>query len=76
MRVVAVTTVALVVVAALLVSPAAALERVHALLASPWFPLLLVALYALRPLFAWPITVLSALCGYRYGLVIGLPVAL
>jgi len=74
-RVVAVTTVALVVVAALLVSPAA-LERVHALLASPWFPLLLVALYALRPLFAWPITVLSALCGYRYGLVIGLPVAL
>ncbi|GGN07674.1 TVP38/TMEM64 family protein [Halarchaeum nitratireducens] len=75
-RAVAVVAVALVATAALLVSPAAALDRVHALLTSPWFPLLLVALYALRPLFAWPITVLSALCGYRYGLVLGLPIAL
>ncbi|GGM56033.1 putative membrane protein YdjX (TVP38/TMEM64 family) [Halarchaeum rubridurum] len=75
-RVLAAVAVALVAAAALLVSPAAALARVHALLTSPWFPLVLVALYAIRPLFAWPITVLSALCGYRYGLAVGLPLAL
>lgn len=75
-RVVAVAAVVLVVTAALLVSPSAALGHVRALLTSPWFPLLLVALYVIRPLFAWPITILSALCGYRYGFLLGLPIAL
>jgi len=63
-------------VAALVVSPTAAVERVQALVGSPWFPVLLLALYVVRPFLAWPITLLSALCGYRYGLVVGVPLAL
>lgn len=59
-----------------LASPAAVLGNVRALLASPWFPLVLLALYLLRPVLAWPITVLSALCGYQYGFGVGLVVAL
>lgn len=74
--VVLLAVVAAIAAAALLVSPAAGFARVRALLASPWFPLVLCALYAIRPVFAWPITVLSALCGYRYGVVVGLPIAL
>lgn len=61
---------------AILASPATVLDRVRALLASPWFPLALLALYAVRPFLAWPISLLSALCGYRYGLLVGLPLAL
>lgn len=60
----------------LLVSPSAALDTVETMLTSPWFPVLLVALYLLRPVFAWPITVLSALVGYRYGVLLGVPLAL
>lgn len=61
---------------ALLVSPGAVLSRARTAIHSPWFPLLLVGLYLLRPFVAWPITLLSALVGYRYGLAVGLPVAL
>ncbi|QLC32954.1 TVP38/TMEM64 family protein [Halarchaeum sp. CBA1220] len=61
---------------ALLASPSAVLGHVRALLASPWFPLVLLALYLARPFLAWPITVLSALCGYQYGFLVGLPLAL
>lgn len=60
----------------LLLSPANALDHIHALLASPWFPVLLVGLYIVRPFLAWPITAVSLLVGYRYGLMVGLPVAL
>lgn len=60
----------------LLLSPATVIERLSGLLFSPWFPAVLVGLYLLRPALAWPITAISALVGYRYGLVIGLPVAL
>ncbi|MFB6133339.1 MAG: TVP38/TMEM64 family protein [Halanaeroarchaeum sp.] len=42
----------------------------------PWFPLLLVGLYVVRPFLGWPIVVLSALVGFRYGLVPGVPIAL
>ena len=59
-----------------LVSPAAAVERLRTAVFGPWFPLVLVGLYLLRPLLAWPITALSVLVGYRYGLAVGLPVAL
>lgn len=62
--------------AAVVVSPTAVLGRVRALLTSPWFPLVLLALYAVRPFLAWPITLLSALVGYRYGVLVGLPLAL
>ena len=65
-----------VVAAGLLVSPGALLDRLGSLLFSPWFPLVLVGLYLLRPALAWPITALSVLVGYRYGLALGLPVAL
>lgn len=57
-------------------SPATAVERLRGLLASPWFPAALAALYLLRPFLAWPIVVLSALVGYRYGLLWGFPLAL
>lgn len=60
----------------LLLSPAIAIDHLRALLASPWFPVFLVGLYVVRPFLAWPITAVSLLVGYRYGLMVGLPVAL
>lgn len=60
----------------LLLSPMAVVERARGLLYSGWFPLLLVGLYLVRPALAWPITAMSVLVGFRYGLVVGLPVAL
>jgi len=57
-------------------SPAAAIDRLRSVVLGPWFPVVLVGLYLVRPLIAWPITALSVLVGYRYGLVVGLPVAL
>ncbi|MFB6104722.1 MAG: TVP38/TMEM64 family protein [Halobacteriaceae archaeon] len=60
----------------LLVTPGDALDRVATLVHSPWFPVVLIGLYLLRPLVAWPITVLSALVGYRYGVGLGVPLAL
>lgn len=43
---------------------------------TPWFPLILIGLYLIRPLFIWPIVAISTIVGYRYGLTIGLPIAL
>lgn len=60
----------------LLVSPDAALDRVETVLYSPWFPAVLVGLYLLRPLLAWPIAAIAVLVGYRYGVAVGVPVAL
>lgn len=60
----------------LLVRPAAVLDRSRALLFSPWFPVVLVGLYLVRPALAWPITAISVLVGYRYGVALGLPIAL
>jgi len=67
---------ALVVALAVLVRPARALAVLRAALASPWLPLVLVGLYAVRPFLAWPISVLSALVGFKYGVLVGVPVAL
>jgi len=64
------------VVLGVVLSPGAAIERLRAVLFSPWFPLALAGLYLLRPLLAWPITALSVLVGYRYGLAVGVPLAL
>ena len=61
---------------ALLLRPDDVVRELRGVLFSPWFPAVLVALYAVRPFLGWPITVLSALVGYRYGLVLGLPIAL
>lgn len=43
---------------------------------TPWFPLILIGLYLIRPLFLWPIVAISTIVGYRYGLLIGFPIAL
>jgi uncharacterized membrane protein YdjX (TVP38/TMEM64 family) len=43
-------------------------------LASRWFPVALLGLFALRPLLAWPVSLLGGLAGYRYGLV-AVPIA-
>lgn len=59
-----------------LVSPGAAVGQLRSVLFSPWFPVVLAGLYLLRPLLAWPITALSVLVGYRYGVAVGLPLAL
>lgn len=67
---------AVLVAVAVLVRPSYALDALRATVASPWFPLLLVGLYAVRPFLAWPISVLSALVGFKYGLLVGVPVAL
>lgn len=64
------------VVAGLLVSPDAAVERLETVLYSPWFPAVLVGLYLVRPLLAWPIAAIAVLVGYRYGVAVGVPVAL
>jgi uncharacterized membrane protein YdjX (TVP38/TMEM64 family) len=68
--------VAAVVVVAVVVRPERAVGVLRTALASPWFPVILVGLYAVRPLLGWPISLLSALVGFRYGFVVGVPVAL
>lgn len=70
------TVATLLVALGLLLSPTAVVDRLGSLLSSPWFPLVLVGLYLVRPALAWPITALSVLVGYRYGLALGLPIAL
>ena len=65
-----------VLVAGLLVSPERVLGRLRAVLYAPWFPLALLGLYLVRPALAWPITAISALVGYRYGLALGFAVAI
>lgn len=60
----------------LMLSPGDAVDRLRSVLWSPWFPLALAGLYLVRPLLAWPITALSVLVGYRYGLAVGVPLAL
>lgn len=56
-------------------SPDAVLDAVTTTLSSPWFPFVLVGLYLTRPFLGLPITLVSALVGFRYGLVIGIPIA-
>jgi uncharacterized membrane protein YdjX (TVP38/TMEM64 family) len=62
--------------AAALVAPAATLDRLTWLAADPLrFGVVLLAVALLRPLVAWPTTLLAVAAGYGYGLV-GLPYAL
>jgi len=56
--------------------PTLVIRELRGLLFSEWFPVVLVGLYAVRPFLGWPITVLSTLVGFRYGVVLGLPIAL
>lgn len=75
-RVLAALVVAALVVVGVVLSPSTVLDRLGAVLHSPWFPLVLLGLYLGRSLVAWPITALAVLVGYRYGVVVGVPVAL
>ncbi|MFB6253049.1 MAG: TVP38/TMEM64 family protein [Halobacteriaceae archaeon] len=61
---------------ALFLSPNLSYEILHKFVFSPLFPLILIGLYIIRPFIAWPITILSALVGFRYGIIIGIPIAL
>jgi uncharacterized membrane protein YdjX (TVP38/TMEM64 family) len=71
------TLVVVVLLAALLFSPHRTVEQFRHLASDPIsFGLALVALYAVRPLFAWPISPISALVGYVLGFAYGIPVAL
>jgi uncharacterized membrane protein YdjX (TVP38/TMEM64 family) len=64
-------------VAAVAVSPARFLREIEHLAAHPLlFVLALSAVYLLRPLVVWPISAVSVLVGYVYGLEIGFTVAL
>lgn len=60
----------------LLAAPNRLLGYLEQVVFNPWFPLVLVGLYVVRPFLAWPITAVSIVVGYRYGLVVGVPVAL
>lgn len=62
--------------AALFLPARAVVEPLRETLFSPVFPLVLAALYLVRPFLGLPIVVLSALVGYRYGVWVGVPVAL
>jgi uncharacterized membrane protein YdjX (TVP38/TMEM64 family) len=65
-----------VVVAAALVAPGRALDRLAWVAADPLrFAVALLVVAALRPLVAWPTTLLAVAAGYGYGLA-GLPYAL
>jgi uncharacterized membrane protein YdjX (TVP38/TMEM64 family) len=69
--------VAMVVVAGVLLSPEFVLERVRHVTHNPLLAAgLFLAIYLVRPLFAWPTTVVAVAVGYVYGPVVGFPVAL
>jgi uncharacterized membrane protein YdjX (TVP38/TMEM64 family) len=65
-----------IVVGALFVSPRTALERTRSVAQDPiLFGAVLLGLYLVRPLFAWPTTILAVAAGYGFGFV-GVPIAL
>jgi uncharacterized membrane protein YdjX (TVP38/TMEM64 family) len=64
-------------IATLLVTPARTLEWLGSLSSSPVrFGAALVAVYLLRPLVFWPISAVSLVVGYVYGVQLGVPVGL
>jgi uncharacterized membrane protein YdjX (TVP38/TMEM64 family) len=68
---------AVVAAGALLVSPARAVATARGVAADPvLFGAVLLALYVVRPVFAWPGTLLSLAVGYGYGFPWGVPIAL
>jgi uncharacterized membrane protein YdjX (TVP38/TMEM64 family) len=74
---VGVALVATVVVASLAVSPGAMLSALDAVAGDPVvFGVALLAVYLLRPLVAWPTTLVSVVVGYGYGIALGVPVGL
>lgn len=60
-----------------LLAPTSPLAALDALTARPLpFAGVLVVVYLLRPLVAWPISLVSAVVGYAYGVWLGVPIAL
>ncbi len=70
------TLLGLVLILGVVISPTAVREQLQSMLWEPWFPLALVGLYVVRPVLAWPISALSILVGFRYGLAVGFPIAM
>ncbi|WP_458205867.1 TVP38/TMEM64 family protein [Haladaptatus sp. NG-SE-30] len=69
--------VALVVVAGVLISPQFVFRQVEAVTTNPFLAAgLFTLVYLVRPLFAWPTTVVAVAVGYVYGPVVGFPLAL
>ncbi len=69
--------VAMVVVAGVLLSPEFVLQQVRHVTHDPLLAAgLFLAVYLVRPLFAWPTTVVAVAVGYVYGPLVGFPVAL
>jgi len=69
--------VAAVVVASFAVSPSATLAALSAVVDDPvLFGVALVVCYLLRPLVAWPTTLVAVVVGYGYGVPLGVPVGL
>jgi uncharacterized membrane protein YdjX (TVP38/TMEM64 family) len=74
---VAVALVATVAVSSLTVSPSATFSTLDALAGDPvLFGLALVVCYLLRPVVAWPTTLVAVVVGYGYGVAVGVPVGL
>ncbi len=66
-----------VLIASLMVSPTETIAALESITGDPSaFAVAVVALYAIRPLFAWPTTPLAFVVGYGYGVTLGIPVAL
>jgi uncharacterized membrane protein YdjX (TVP38/TMEM64 family) len=76
-QVVGLAVLAVVVAASLLAGPDRLLVVARNLADRPFlFGVLLVAVYLVRPVFAWPTTLVAILAGYGYGPILGFPVAL
>jgi len=66
----------IVLVASVLLSPERTLSRFRGVLFSPYFPVVLVGLWVVRPFLGWPMSLVAALVGYRYGVVLGIAIGL
>ncbi|MFP9192804.1 TVP38/TMEM64 family protein [Natronosalvus vescus] len=66
-----------VLVGSVVVSPSASLGLLESVAGNPYrFGLVVAALYAIRPIFAWPTTPLAVVVGYGFGITLGVPIAL
>ncbi len=76
-RLVALSTLAFVLGAALLISKATVMAGVETVASDPaLFAIAVVLLYALRPLVLWPTTLVAVAVGYGFGIALGFPIAL
>ena len=63
--------------AGVVTSPSSVFTALESVAADPFFfGLVVVGMYLVRPLFAWPTTPLAVVVGYGYGVTLGIPIAL